>query len=120
MHSYEPVKVKHPKPGVTVYDLGQNFAGWPEIAVTGKAGNTVKLISGELLDKDGLVLQRSSGRPQWFSYTLRGVGSGKGVETWHPRFSYYGFRYAARRFTALRSKWANSRHPTRWSIAFTC
>jgi alpha-L-rhamnosidase len=93
MHSYEPVKVKHPKPGVTVYDLGQNFAGWPEIAVTGKAGNTVKLISGELLDKDGLVLQRSSGRPQWFSYTLRGVGSGKGVETWHPRFSYYGFRY---------------------------
>ena len=93
MHSYAPVKVAHPKPGVTVYDLGQNFAGWPEIAVTGKAGTTVKLISGELLDKDGLVLQRSSGRPQWFSYTLRGVGSGKGVETWHPRFSYYGFRY---------------------------
>ena len=93
MHAYVPVKVTHPKPGVTVYDLGQNFAGWPEIAVTGKAGTTVKLIPGELLDKDGLVLQRSSGRPQWFSYTLRGVGSGKGVETWHPRFSYYGFRY---------------------------
>ncbi len=93
MHSYVPVKVTHPKPGVTVYDLGQNFAGWPQIAVTGKAGATVKLIPGELLDKDGLVSQRSSGHPQWFSYTLRGVGSGKGVETWHPRFSYYGFRY---------------------------
>ena len=93
MHSYAPVKVTHPKPGVTVYDLGQNFAGWPEIAVTGKAGTTVKLIPGELLDKDGFVSQRSSGRPQWFSYTLRGVGSGKGAETWHPRFSYYGFRY---------------------------
>jgi hypothetical protein len=93
MHIYAPVKVTHPKPGVTVYDLGQNFAGWPEIAVTGKGGTTVKLIPGELLDKDGLVSQRSSGRPQWFSYTLRGVGSSKGVETWHPRFSYYGFRY---------------------------
>lgn len=91
MHTYAPVKVTHPKPGATIYDLGQNFAGWPEIAVTGKAGATVKLIPGELLDKNGLVWQRSSGGPQWFSYTLR--GSGKGVETWHPRFSYYGFRY---------------------------
>ena len=89
MHVYSPVKITHPKLGVTVYDLGQNFAGWPEIAVSGRAGAMVKLIPGELLDKDGLVSQRSSGSPQWFSYTLRG----KGVETWHPRFSYYGFRY---------------------------
>ena len=89
MHVYMPVKITHPKPGVTVYDLGQNFAGWPEIEVSGRAGATVKLIPGELLDKDGLVWQRSSGSPQWFSYTLRGGG----VETWHPRFSYYGFRY---------------------------
>jgi hypothetical protein len=93
MHSYAPVKVTQPRPGVTVYDLGQNFAGWPEIAVTGKAGTTVKLIPGELLDKDGFVSQRSSGSPQWFSYTLRGEGAGARVETWHPRFSYYGFRY---------------------------
>jgi hypothetical protein len=93
MHTYAPVKVTHSRPGVTVYDLGQNFAGWPEIGVTGKAGTTVKLIPGELLDKDGLVSQRSSGHPQWFSYTLRGGGSGRGVESWHPRFSYYGFRY---------------------------
>lgn len=89
MHTYEPVKVTHPRPDVTVYDLGQNFAGWPEIGVTGSAGATVKLIPGELLDKDGMVTQRSSGRPQWFSYTLRCAGE----ERWHPRFSYYGFRY---------------------------
>jgi hypothetical protein len=93
MHTYAPVKVTHPKPDVTIYDLGQNFAGWPEIAATGKAGATVKLIPGELLNKDGLVWQRSSGGPQWFSYTLRGSESGKSIETWHPRFSYYGFRY---------------------------
>ena len=93
MRTYAPVTVTHPKPGVTVYDLGQNFAGWPEIAVTGKSGATIKLIAGELLDKDGLAWQRSSGSPQWFSYTLRGSHSGTSVETWHPRFSYYGFRY---------------------------
>src|SRR5580658_5825095 len=89
MHIYTPIKATHPKAGVTVYDLGQNFAGWPEIELTGRAGATVKLIAGELLDKNGMAWQRSSGSPQWFSYTLRGVG----VETWHPRFSYYGFRY---------------------------
>jgi alpha-L-rhamnosidase len=96
MHTYTPVKVTHSKTGITVYDLGQNFAGWPVIRVTGPAGAQVKLTPGELLDQDGLVSQRSagvrhskSGRPQWFSYTLRGAG----VEDWHPRFSYYGFRY---------------------------
>ena len=90
IHTYTPVKVTHPKPGVTVYDLGQNFAGWPAIAVTGPAGAKVKLVSGELLHPDGTVSQRSAGGgPQWFTYTLRG----RGVERWHPQFSYWGFRY---------------------------
>jgi alpha-L-rhamnosidase len=89
LHTYLPAKVTHPKPGVVVYDLAQNFAGWPEISVTGPASAVVKLTPGELLEKDGTVSQRSSGRPQWYAYTLRGGG----VENWHPRFSYYGFRY---------------------------
>ena len=49
----------------------------------------MKLIPGELLDEKGLVSQRSSGGPVSFSYTLKGGPS----ESWHPRFSYYGFRY---------------------------
>lgn len=89
MQTYASVRQTEPKPGVLVYDLGQNFAGWPEITVSGTAGATVKLIPGELLNADGTVSQRSSGEPQWFSYTLRGSGQ----EQWHPRFSYYGFRY---------------------------
>jgi len=89
MHTYLPVKSNEPKPGILVYDLGQNFAGWPAISVVGPAGTVVKLTPGELLNSDGTVSQHSSGRPQWFAYTLRGSG----VENWHPRFSYYGFRY---------------------------
>jgi hypothetical protein len=89
MHVYPTVKQTHPNSQVTVYDLGQNFAGWPEITAVGPAGAQVKLIPGELLNKDGTVSQRSSGGPQWFTYTLRGTGT----ESWHPRFSYYGFRY---------------------------
>jgi hypothetical protein len=86
---FRPVKVTEPKPGVTVYDLGQNFAGMPRIAVEGEAGASVGLIAGELLTHEGLVSQASSGGPHWYSYTLAG---GK-PETWSPRFSYYGFRY---------------------------
>lgn len=86
---YRPVKVYEPKPGVLVEDLGQNFSGWPQVTVRGPAGSTIKLIPGELLDSDGLVSQRSSGGPTYFSYTLKG----EGTEVWHPRFSYYGFRY---------------------------
>ena len=89
IHTYTSVHRTEPRPGILVYDLGQNFAGWPSISVSGPAGATVKLIPGELLNADGTVSQRSSGRPQWFSYTLKGSGQ----EEWHPRFSYYGFRY---------------------------
>ncbi len=90
---YAPRRVTHPRPGVTVYDLGQNFAGWPEITVHGHRGDVVRLIAGELLDSNGRVTQRSAhafpDAPNAFTYTLRGGG----VEHWHPRFSYYGFRY---------------------------
>lgn len=89
MHVYSAIGITHPAPGVAVYDFGQNFAGWPEITVSGPPGAEIKFIPGELLDAHGMVSQRSSGGPQWFSYTLRGLKQ----ETWHPRFSYYGFRY---------------------------
>jgi alpha-L-rhamnosidase len=87
--TFRTVRVTQPRPNVFVYDLGQNFAGWPKIEVSGPAGARVHMVPGELLDGDGLVTQRSSGGPQSFNYTLRGEGR----ETWSPRFSYYGFRY---------------------------
>lgn len=89
MHTYETVRRTEPKPGVLVFDLGQNFAGWPSIRVSGPAGSRVKLIPGELLNADGTVSQHSSGGPQWYTYSLKGGPP----EEWHPRFSYYGFRY---------------------------
>ncbi|MCC7496249.1 MAG: family 78 glycoside hydrolase catalytic domain [Bryobacterales bacterium] len=89
MQTFHAVDVTTPRAGIRVYDLGQNFSGWPVIRVQGPAGAAVKLIPGELLDAGGLVTQRSSGQPQWYTYTLRGGAA----ETWAPRFSYYGFRY---------------------------
>ncbi|MGO9642836.1 MAG: family 78 glycoside hydrolase catalytic domain [Candidatus Acidiferrales bacterium] len=89
MHTYEPVNVTEPKPGILIYDLGQNFSGWPLVVLRGPAGAIVELTPGELLDENGLVEQRGSGGPAYFSYTLNGGRE----EIWHPRFSYYGFRY---------------------------
>jgi hypothetical protein len=87
--TYTPIKVTEPQPGIFIYDLGQNFSGWPEISTRGPRGSSIKLIAGELLDREGLASQRSSGGPQWFTYTLKG----QGTESWHPCFSYWGFRY---------------------------
>jgi len=90
---FKAERITHPRDGITVYDLGQNFSGWPILHVRGEAGDTVTLIPGELLDRAGLVSQTSGGagpgNQNRFTYTLRGDGS----ETWHPRFSYWGFRY---------------------------
>jgi alpha-L-rhamnosidase len=112
MKVYKPVKVTEPKPRVYVYDLGQNMSGWPEITVRGPRGSTVKIIPGELLDVQGLVTQRSSGSPEWFQYTLEGGG----VETWHPRFSYYGFRYLQIE-GATRNPGGDKRKPVLLSVA---
>lgn len=81
--------VSEPRRGVYVYDLGQNFSGWPCIRVSGPNGTRVKLKPAELLTEEGLANQKYSGSPYELNYVLKG----EGIEEWHPRFTYYGFRY---------------------------
>ena len=76
-----------------VLDMGQNLAGFPEITVEGRRGQWLKLTPGETLTSDGLVDQKQTGRPHYYTYTLRGEEREEKIETWHPRFSYYGYRY---------------------------
>lgn len=78
-----------PKDSVYVYDFGQNLSGIIELKVKGKKGQTVKLIPAELLNDKKLANQNATGKPYYYSYTLKGDG----LETWQPRFTYYGFRY---------------------------
>lgn len=88
MHVYKAIRILHPQSGVTVYDLGQNMAGRPVISARGPAGSTLTIYPSELIHRDGLNWQSCAG-PIWCTYTL----NGKGVETFHPMFSYFGFRY---------------------------
>ena len=75
--------------GAFVCDMGQNLAGFPGIRVKGKRGQKVTLIVSERLTPQGACDQSQTGRPHYYEYTLRGDKE----EYWHPRFSYYGFRY---------------------------
>jgi len=89
MKRFSPIAVTEPKPGIYVVDFGQNFSGWPEISLSGPNGAAITLTPAELLTEDGLANQKWSGSPYELHYTLKG----EGVETWRPRFTYYGFRY---------------------------
>ncbi|HET9502075.1 MAG TPA: family 78 glycoside hydrolase catalytic domain [Hymenobacter sp.] len=79
-----------PQPGKWVYDFGQNASGIVELQVRGHRGDTVRIAPAELLAADKTITQKHSGKGFYFTYVLKG----NGVETWRPRFSYYGFRYA--------------------------
>ncbi|MGB8940506.1 MAG: alpha-L-rhamnosidase [Streptomyces sp.] len=83
-------KVTEPKPGVFVFDLGQNMVGAVRLAVSGKAGTKVQLRHAEVLNPDGTVYTtnlRSARATD--TYTLKGGGK----ETYEPRFTFHGFRY---------------------------
>jgi len=83
------MKISQPTPGKYLYDFEQNASGIIELKVQGKKGQVIKITPGELINKDQLINQRASGGPYYFTYTLKG----EGIETWRPRFTYYGFRY---------------------------
>lgn len=83
---------------VMVFDMAQNLAGFPQITVSGKRGDTISIFVGETVFPEGVVDQRQTGRPHFYTYILKGGGD----ETWHPRFSYYGFKYIQVEGTVLK------------------
>ncbi len=89
----KPVATRELRPGVTVYDLGQNASLMLSLRVTGPAGSRVKILPAELLKADGSVDRNSSshggGDSSW-NYTLAGTAGG---EQWQPKFFYHGARY---------------------------
>ena len=82
-------RISQPKAGLYIYDFGQNASGIIELKIKGKKGQTVKFFPAELLTDSGMVNQNATGKPYYFAYTIKGGA----VETWRPRFTYYGFRY---------------------------
>jgi alpha-L-rhamnosidase len=85
-----PLKMASPKPGVYVYDMGQNFRGWAQLRVRGQRGTVVKLRFAEMAYDNGMINQENlRGARAEDVYILKGEGE----EVWEPRFTYHGFRY---------------------------
>jgi alpha-L-rhamnosidase len=85
-----PVELLTSPSGKQILDFGQNVVGRLRFTVQGPAGHTITLRHAEVLEGGELSL-----RPLRFAratdyYTLKG----EGTETWEPRFTYHGFRYA--------------------------
>lgn len=86
----KPVSVKQLRPGVYIFDMGQNLVGWCRLKVSGPAGTQVTLRHAETLDADGsLYLANLRSAKATDIYTLKGGAP----EVWEPRFTYHGFRY---------------------------
>ncbi|MEN3271481.1 MAG: alpha-L-rhamnosidase, partial [Actinomycetota bacterium] len=76
----------------SIVDFGQNLVGWIRLTVRGAApGTEIVLRHAELLDNDG----------QLFTAPLRlakatdtYIARGDAEETYEPRFTFHGFRYA--------------------------
>lgn len=88
----KPVKFFTTPEGDKVLDLGQNMVGFINFKVKGKAGDKVVLRHAETLDKDGnFYTENLRLAKQTVDYTLKGGGE----ESYHPIFSFQGFRYVA-------------------------
>jgi alpha-L-rhamnosidase len=90
MEIMKPKSVKEIKPGVHIFDMGQNMVGWVSLAVRAKRGTSVQMRFAETLNPDGsLYTDNLRAAKQTDTYIARGGG----VEQWEPRFTYHGFRY---------------------------
>ena len=87
--------VRECRPGVYVFDMGQNFAGVVRLAVTATAGTRIALRFGEMCHPDGRVMTENLRKARATdSYICKGTGdAGASREIWTPRFTYHGFQY---------------------------
>ncbi|MGE5420658.1 MAG: family 78 glycoside hydrolase catalytic domain [Chloroflexota bacterium] len=82
-----------------VFDLGRNIAGVSSLTVTGDAGTIIRLKHAERVDRSGRADQsnidvhyRPTDNSDPFQTDIF-ILSGKGEETFMPKFNYKGFQY---------------------------
>jgi len=90
VETIQPLSVKELRPGVFIFDMGQNIVGWCRLRVTGPRGTQVSLRHAETLKPNGeLYMDNLRGAKVTDVYTLKG----EGAEVYEPRFTYHGFRF---------------------------
>ncbi|XCF05449.1 alpha-L-rhamnosidase [Tamlana crocina] len=96
LKEFHPQRVFKGTDGEWIVDFGQNIAGWVKLNVKEKEGQFIEIITTEALLTNGNDIYQGStggganGMPQIYEYICKGDG----LESWEPKFSYHGFRYA--------------------------
>jgi alpha-L-rhamnosidase len=86
----KPKSVRELRPGVFIFDFGQNLVGWCRLKVAGPADTVVTLRHAETLRPDGsLYLDNLRSARVTDTYILKGAGT----VVYEPRFTYHGFRF---------------------------
>lgn len=90
IQSIAPVSIFKSPSGRTLVDFGQNLVGRLRLTMQGPVGQTITLRHAEVLEHGELGTRPLRTARATDHYTLHG----EGVETWEPRFTFHGFRYA--------------------------
>lgn len=96
LKEFDPQYIFKAPDGDWIVDFGQNIAGWVKINVQEKEGQLIEITTTEALLTNGKDIFQGStggganGMPQIYKYICKGSS----LESWEPKFSYHGFRYA--------------------------
>ncbi len=107
----KPIAVTRPQPGVFIFDLGENFAGWIRMRVQAPSGTEIHFRYGELLYPDGSLNPMTSvagqvkgkrrdgsliggpGAPEIAEQRDVYIARGSEEEVYTPTFTFHAFRY---------------------------
>ncbi|AQS94341.1 hypothetical protein BXQ17_09820 [Polaribacter sp. BM10] len=91
-----PTRVFKGTDGEWIVDFGQNIAGWVKINVEEKKGQLIDIITTEALLTNGKDIFKGStgGGANGMTQVYKYICKGNDLESWEPKFSYHGFRYA--------------------------
>ena len=87
---FVPEEIKVSKPGMKVYDMGQNFAGTVKISVNGTKNTIFNIRFAEDLNDDGTIDVTSN---EYAKATAEYIMKSDSIETYEPCFTWFGFKY---------------------------
>ncbi|KAL2825743.1 bacterial alpha-L-rhamnosidase-domain-containing protein [Aspergillus cavernicola] len=94
-NTFTPVRSQTLRPGVTMFDLGQNSSIMTRVEISGLAGSEIIIRFSETIDDNGAVfmpdpLFKEFEQGVYTKFILAGTGE---PETWTPDFSFTSARY---------------------------
>ncbi|MFP4500970.1 MAG: family 78 glycoside hydrolase catalytic domain [Candidatus Hydrogenedentota bacterium] len=87
----QPVSVTARGENTYILDFGWNLTGWLTLSMTGPRGTAITMRHAELLHEDGSL---NTATLETAKQTDTYIVKGEGEETYTPRFTQHGFRYA--------------------------